>query len=111
MHASRKPAETTPPRLGSLATLPIFLNLAGKRAVVVGGTAPAAWKAELLAAAGADVVVCAPTLAPEMSELLAQGAAAGSLVHQARQWNAADLTRSAIAIADLDDDEEAQAFA
>ncbi|MGD9803935.1 MAG: siroheme synthase CysG [Hyphomicrobiaceae bacterium] len=111
MHASRKPAEATPPRLGPLATLPIFLNLAGKRAVVVGGTAPAAWKAELLAAAGADVVVCAPTLAPEMSELLAGGAAAGSLVHQARQWDAADLAQSAIAIADLDDEEEAQAFA
>jgi siroheme synthase (precorrin-2 oxidase/ferrochelatase) len=33
----------------ALATLPVFFKLAGKRAVVAGGDAPALWKAELLA--------------------------------------------------------------
>ena len=57
--ASRKPAEPRRARMGPLAKLPVFLDLAGKRVVVAGGTAPAAWKAELVAAAGADVEVYA----------------------------------------------------
>lgn len=55
--ASRKPAEAgSSKRIAPLAKLPVFLDLQGKRAVVVGDTPGAAWKAELLAAAGADVV-------------------------------------------------------
>ena len=50
--ASRKPADAAPARMGALAKLPIFLDLSNARAIVAGGTAPAAWKAELLAAAG-----------------------------------------------------------
>ena len=42
-----------------LARLPVFFALKGKRAVVAGGNAAAAWKAELLAAAGAEVEVYA----------------------------------------------------
>jgi uroporphyrin-III C-methyltransferase/precorrin-2 dehydrogenase/sirohydrochlorin ferrochelatase len=47
-----------PPRMQSLARLPIFLALEGKRVVVAGNGAAAAWKAELLSAAGANVDVC-----------------------------------------------------
>ena len=54
----------------------MFLSLAGKRAIVAGGSAAAAWKAELLAAAGADVHVYAKDVSPEMEALLARGAAA-----------------------------------
>ena len=43
-----------------LARLPVFFALEGKRAVVAGGTPAAAWKAELLSAAGAQVDVYAP---------------------------------------------------
>ncbi len=42
-----------------LARLPVFLALDGKRVVVAGGSAAAAWKAELLSAAGARVEVYA----------------------------------------------------
>lgn len=57
LDTSRKPAEADgPQRIGPLAKLPVFLDLQGKRVVVVGATPAAAWKAELLAAAGADVV-------------------------------------------------------
>ena len=42
-----------------LARLPVFLALDGKRAVVAGGSSAAAWKAELLSAAGARVEVYA----------------------------------------------------
>ena len=45
---TRTPSEARPPRMEPLARLPVFLALAGRRAVVAGGTAPAAWKAELL---------------------------------------------------------------
>lgn len=111
MPASRKPAEAAPPRLGPLAKLPVFLDLAGRRAIVAGGTAAAAWKAELIAAAGADVEIFATALAPEMSELIARGAASGSLTHHAHEWGADDLRDAAIAIADFDSDAEAAAFA
>ncbi len=61
---SRQPSETAPARIQPLSVLPVFLDLAGKRAVVAGGTDGAAWKAELLAAAGAtpaavDAAACA----------------------------------------------------
>lgn len=64
---SRKPADGPPPRMGALAKLPVFLDLADRRAVVAGGTAPAAWKAELLAAAGAHVHVYAVEFGPDMA--------------------------------------------
>ena len=45
----RHPLTTTrPPRIDSLARLPVFFALAGKRAVVAGGNTAAAWKAELM---------------------------------------------------------------
>ena len=55
----RKPSEAEPARLGRLAKLPVFFDLKSRRAVLVGGSAGAAWKAELLAAAGADVDIYA----------------------------------------------------
>ena len=110
MRILQKPVEASPQRMGPLAKLPVFLDLAGKGAVVAGGSAMAAWKAELLAAAGAHVVVFAETLAPEMEQLVARGAASGTLAHVARKWTVDDLTGAAIAIADATDDADAQAF-
>jgi len=49
--------KTTPPRIAPLATLPLFHKLDGRKAVVVGTSQGALWKAELLEAAGADVLV------------------------------------------------------
>ena len=48
-----------PRRMAPLATLPLFFKLDGKRVVVAGGSEAAAWKAELLSAAGATVEVWA----------------------------------------------------
>jgi uroporphyrin-III C-methyltransferase / precorrin-2 dehydrogenase / sirohydrochlorin ferrochelatase len=107
---SRKPADAPPPRMGALAKLPVFLDLAAKRAVVAGGTAPAAWKAELLAAAGADVHVYAEALGSEMAALFERGAAAGTLTHHQRPWALDVFFGSAIALADAADNAEAQAF-
>ncbi|MGE0766360.1 MAG: siroheme synthase CysG [Hyphomicrobiaceae bacterium] len=110
MPLSRTPAEAAPARLGALAKLPVFFDLAGKRAVVAGGTAAAAWKAELIAAAGANVDIYAAVLAPEMADLIANGAASGSLTHRAVEWDAGSLLGAAIAIADVGDDAEARTF-
>ena len=106
----RKPAEGAPPRLAALAKLPVFLDLAGKRAVVSGGTAAAAWKAELLAAAGAHVAVHAEDAGHEMLALVERGAAAGTIEIIARPWSAGELAGAAIAIADAGSEPEAQAF-
>lgn len=82
---SRKPAESGPQRIGALAKLPVFLDLQGKRAVVVGDTPGAAWKAELLTAAGADVICL-------------------------DRWQPGDLAGATLAVIDTADTEEASAF-
>ena len=116
MHlVSRKPAETAPPRIGRLSKLPVFFDLAGKRAVVAGGTAAAAWKCELLAAAGARVEVYAETPEPEMVALIA-AATDNPVTHHARACNAQTWTPdifagAAMALADIESESEAAAFA
>lgn len=75
---SRQP-RTAAPRIAPLAVLPVFLRLEGKRALVVGGSAAAAWKAELLAAAGATTHVAVPPGETPEPELLAL-AGAGRVV-------------------------------
>lgn len=107
---SRKPADAPPPRMAALAKLPVFLDLAGKRAVLAGGTAPAAWKAELLAAAGADVHIYALDLGAEMATLLERGAVSGTLTHHARAWSLDSFAGAAIALADAENPDTAQAF-
>src|SRR5215218_1594276 len=107
----RKPSEAEPGRLGRLAKLPVFFDLKDRRAVLVGGSPGAAWKAELLAAAGAHVDIYALELSVEMDALLSRGAADGSLTLHRADWSADILTDAALAVADLDDEDEADAFA
>lgn len=107
---SRKPAEAAPARMGALAKLPIFLDLDGKRALVSGGTAPAAWKAELLAAAGAHVEIYATELSQEMTALLTRGATSGQFTHIPRKWTPRCIGGAAIAVADIECELEATAF-
>jgi uroporphyrin-III C-methyltransferase / precorrin-2 dehydrogenase / sirohydrochlorin ferrochelatase len=104
---ANKPADAAPARMGALAKLPIFLDLQGKRAVLVGGTAAAAWKAELLEAAGAVVHVYAADVGPEMSERIVPD---GRIIHHARPWAVDIFDGAAIALADVETDDEARAF-
>ena len=69
--STRSPSEQKPGRMAPLARLPVFFDLRGKRAVAAGGSAAAAWKAELLSAAGARVDVYAEEIADAMRDLLA----------------------------------------
>lgn len=107
---SRKPSRAAPARMEPLAVLPVFFNLEGKRAALIGGTEAAAWKAELLAAAGANVEIYALELAPEMSELVRTGASAGSLTWHQRPWALDVFSNAACAVADAEDEAEAKAL-
>src|SRR5580700_351042 len=118
MSASRTPSETRTPRMEPLARLPVFFGLAGKRAVIAGGTPAAAWKAELLAAAGAKVEVFAADACEELRAVVAQpprselsADAVNAMVIHARAWQAGDLAGAAIAVGAFAADDEAGVFA
>jgi uroporphyrin-III C-methyltransferase / precorrin-2 dehydrogenase / sirohydrochlorin ferrochelatase len=104
----RRPAHVS--RMAALARLPIFLALAGKRAVVAGDGAPVAWKAELLSAAGAEVDVFAERPCEELRAIAAQ-APRGAIRMQYRAWQPADLRGAALAVGGFDDEAQAQRFA
>ena len=72
-------------RIAPLPNLPLFHKVEGRKAVVVGSSEGAAWKAELLEAAGAGVV-------------------------RLDDWSAEQLQGAAIAVADLPDRDEAHRF-
>jgi uroporphyrin-III C-methyltransferase / precorrin-2 dehydrogenase / sirohydrochlorin ferrochelatase len=93
-----------------LARLPIFLALDDKRAVIAGGSAAAAWKAELLSAAGARVEVFAVDMSPELLALTADPRGGAIALHM-RAWTAADLAGAVVAVGAFADDADAAAFA
>ncbi len=102
-----------PARMAALATLPVFLGLRGRKAVVAGGSDAAAWKAELLAACGAEVHIFAPEagLSDTFRSLIHSSSPdpdTGRYVHHSRRWDAACLANAAVA--DCETDEEAEAF-
>jgi len=110
MTDERTPVETRTPRMEALARLPIFLALEGKRAVVAGGSAAAAWKAELLSAAGANVDIYADDPSEELLALVAD-APRGAIVLHPRRWESADFPGAAIAVGSCADDTKAALFA
>jgi uroporphyrin-III C-methyltransferase/precorrin-2 dehydrogenase/sirohydrochlorin ferrochelatase len=99
-----------PPHMEALARLPIFLALEGKRAVLAGDGPPVAWKAELLSAAGADVIVFAECPCEQLHAVAAQPPR-GAIVLRQRPWQTEDLHGAAVAIAGFDDDLDARRFA
>ncbi len=78
---------------------PAFLNLAGRRCVVVGGGAVAARKVRGLVGANADVVVVAPATDPAIDAL----EASGSIRVQRRPYRAGDLDGASLAVAATND--------
>ena len=109
MNASRTPLEARPPRMELLARLPVFYTLEGKRAVVAGGSAAAAWKAELLSAAGAHASTSyATTPGEEMLAAVAGPAARRGRCAYAPLVAGRRSKRCALAIGAFDDDEEAR---
>jgi uroporphyrin-III C-methyltransferase/precorrin-2 dehydrogenase/sirohydrochlorin ferrochelatase len=108
--STRVPTDTKRGRLQPLARLPVFYALDGKRVLLAGGTQAAAWKAELLSAAGAQVDVYAEEIGDGMLMLLADPPR-GIIVHHQRAWMPDDFRRAAMAIGAFENDEDAQKFA
>jgi len=76
-----------------------FLDLRGKRGIVVGGGAVAAQKAEALLRSGVQLTVVAPELDARLAELTLVGA----LRHEAKRFQPGDLVGAEIVIAATDD--------
>ncbi len=110
MSELRKPHDAAASRMSALARLPVFLSLDGKRTVIAGGSAAAAWKAELLSAAGARVDVYAIEICDELQQLATDPPRGAIVVHRCA-WSAKDLENAAVAIGAFEDDESAAAFA
>ncbi len=96
---------------------PAFINIEGRRCVVIGGGAVAARKAETLLRAGAEVVVIAPELSSRMGELAMHSISSPSAGNAesatpvkpvkpiARRYRKGDLRSAFIAVAATDDAE------
>lgn len=99
-------------RMAPLAKLPVFWALEGKPVIVAGGSDASAWKAELLAACGATVHVYADRLSETFETLIERGAEhpQGRFIHHPRAWDHSIFEAAAIAIADCEDEDEAQSF-
>src|SRR3954471_20284449 len=104
------PSETDSPRMAPLARLPLFFALEGRRAVVAGGTPAAAWKAELLSAAGAEVEVYAAKPCEELLALAAEPPRGTIFIHR-RPWTTDDIRDATVAVGACDNDNDAMHFA
>jgi len=98
----RSPGPRRPRRMDPLATLPLFFSLAHRRAVVIGGNDAAAWKAELLSAAGAAVEVWHVNPSAEMAQLAADPPG-GPVDLKRRAWDADCLAGAALVVAVSED--------
>jgi len=78
---------------------PVFLDLRGRRAVVIGGGAVAEQKVLGLLSAGAHVTVVSPETTPRLAEL----AAVGEIDLRRRPYRSGDLAGAWLAIAGTDD--------
>jgi precorrin-2 dehydrogenase len=78
---------------------PVFLELSGRRCLVVGGGPVAERKVEGLLAASAAVTVVSPTLTPRLHALVA----AGSIRHEPRAYRPGDLAGFDLGFSATDD--------
>ncbi|HZC46701.1 MAG TPA: bifunctional precorrin-2 dehydrogenase/sirohydrochlorin ferrochelatase [Candidatus Acidoferrum sp.] len=79
--------------------IPIFLDVAGRDCVVVGGGEVATRKVESLLEAGAHVTVVSRQLSPSMAAIVA----GGLVIHVARDYQRGDIRGSVLAYAATDD--------
>src|ERR1019366_2616822 len=82
-----------------MAYLPIFLDLTGRRCVVIGGGEVAARKGQSLLEAGADVMVVSPSLVDALAEFARQG----RIQHMKREYKPGDMASAALVYGATDD--------
>ncbi|MEM8750942.1 MAG: siroheme synthase CysG [Pseudomonadota bacterium] len=95
-------------RVEDLVVLPVFYKLKAKKVVLAGGTDAAAWKGELLAAAGAHVHIYAEELDEAFDAILR--ARPDKFTHHRRPWGQHSFEHATLAIADAETDGGAHAF-
>ncbi len=88
-------------RIEPLATLPLFFKLEAQKVLVAGGSAAAAWKVELLVAAGAQVQLYAAALDAAFQPLLEDDAFPGCISWHRQEWTDESFSDAVIAIADI----------
>ena len=104
----RRPhVQETAARIQPLATLPIFVRAAGRTILLAGGSEGAAWKAELLLAAGAQVRSVAADPCEALREL---ARARPDLQLIERPWTDEDFTGALLALCDAGDEAEGARF-
>jgi precorrin-2 dehydrogenase/sirohydrochlorin ferrochelatase len=84
-----------------LASYPMFLNISGKRCVVIGGGQVARRKVRTLLEHGASVEVISPDLCPELNKLVETG----EVKVRRRRYQAGDLPGAFLVITASDDSE------
>jgi uroporphyrin-III C-methyltransferase / precorrin-2 dehydrogenase / sirohydrochlorin ferrochelatase len=97
-------------RIGTLAALPVFFDLKDRPVLLIGGTEAAAWKAELLAAAGAYVEVHALEFCSQMQELGVRDDLSGSITLIKLPWPANAFAGKALVVGDAGTEGEAKAI-
>jgi len=101
------PALTLPPRWGGRggegthSYYPAFLNLKGKKTVVIGGGKVAERKILALLKTGANITV----ISPEITKRIAREKLRGSLKHIPRQYRKGDVKNTFLVIAATDSEE------
>ncbi|WP_319413658.1 NAD(P)-dependent oxidoreductase [uncultured Cohaesibacter sp.] len=97
--------------IADLATLPVFFNLKDQKVVLAGSGDGAAWKAELLAAAGAQVHIYASAPEEEMTRLLTAAPTGDRCyVRHQRDWQPDDFKGAMLAVGEIEEAEEAERF-
>lgn len=106
----RRPQVVPPARIAPLAALPLFHKLAGRRVVLVGNGDGVAWKAEVLAAAGAVVELYATAPSDALVAVVDGQSGPGRIALHRRPWSTDVFDGAALAVGDVESEAEARAF-
>lgn len=110
MHYKRPSKYRTPvQRIADLEVLPVFFKLQGKKALLIGNSNAALWKAELLLASGAEVHAYADNIKGQFENLIILK---GSklIIHPPEAFNDMSLSGMIIAIGDFENLDDAANF-
>jgi len=97
-------------RVDPLSVLPVFFRLTGKRVLVAGGGEGAAWKAQLLAATGATVMVHAEELSEIFRHIMDNAPEGETYIWSRRNWATDSFEGIQLAVCEAETDAEAKAF-
>ena len=107
---SRALRQNNSERVEPLSVLPVFLDLHGKTAIVIGGESPAIWKAELLAKAGAAVSFICEKPNAEVLQFVSNSQSNENITLTIDNWRNQDLSQAFLIVANIFEDEAPEFF-